>query len=70
MRGGLHSGGAREPAVFRCLVDAAVPVRPLAVGVREAFAARDPGHGREVGDRLRSYCATAGYLSFVAGEGR
>ena len=68
--GRLHAmTGGETPEVFRCLVDAAVPVRPLVLDVRAVFAARYPGHGREVGDWLRSYCATCGYLSSVVAEG-
>ena len=68
--GRLHAmTGGETPAVFRGLVDAAVPVRPLAGGVRPAFDARYPGHGRELDDWLRSYVAMCGYLSALSGEG-
>ena len=68
--GRLHAmTGGETPAAFGCLVDAAVPVCPLMVGAREAFAARYPGHGREVGDFLRCFVATAGYLSALSAEG-
>ena len=68
--GRLHAMTSGEtPAVFRCLADAALPVRPLADSVRPAFDARYPGHGRELDDWLRSYVATCGYLSALSVEG-
>ena len=65
----LALAGGETPAVFRCLADAAVAVRPLAAGVRTELEARHPGHGRELGDWLRSYVSTCGYLSALAAEG-
>lgn len=68
--GRLHAlTGGETPAAFGCLLDAAVPVRPLALGTSTAFAARYPGRGRAGGDFLHSYWATCGYLSAVAAEG-
>ena len=68
--GRLHAmTGGETPAVFGCLLDAAVPVRPLVIGAREAFAARYPGHGREVGDFLRCFVATCGYQFALSAEG-
>lgn len=61
--------GGETPAAFGCLLDAAVPVRPLALGTSTAFAERYPGHGREVGDFRRSYRATCGYLFALSAEG-
>ena len=72
--GRLHGlTGGETPAVFRCLFDAAAPVRPLMVGAREAFVARYPGAERTGDDALEwwlmSYCATSGYLFALASEG-